>query len=117
MIGRLIIVLVALHLVVTSAFAHGMSMPEHCADPSAQRMHGEETSYAQDQGAEVTFASEEKSKPLGLLHCASVACTDQFAGNAVPALVKAPRSADLNPAEPQMALQSVFLSQLRPPLV
>ncbi|ATG35879.1 hypothetical protein PhaeoP23_01737 [Phaeobacter piscinae] len=116
MISRVLVILVALQLVVTSAFAHVMPMPEHCVEPVAHHMHGEGVSLLQDQVVDLAFETEQQPKPLGLLHCASVACTDQFGDASVVDLNKDFRIADLNPSEPRMVLQSVLLSQLRPPL-
>ncbi|WP_119840562.1 hypothetical protein [Pseudooceanicola algae] len=116
MLGRFFIILVALQLVVTSAFAHVMPMAEHCAEPVAQHAHCEEIPIFQDQVVDVAFETEQQPKPMGLLHCGSVACTDQSGIASAVALHKDFRIADLNPAEPSVALQSVLLSFLRPPL-
>ncbi|OWU66469.1 hypothetical protein ATO2_18565 [Roseovarius sp. 22II1-1F6A] len=117
MLGRVVIILVALQLVVTSAFAHVMPMAEHCAEPAAaQHVHSDEISVLQDQMVDTAFETEQQPKPMGLLHCASVACTDQSGNTSAIDLHKDFRIADLNPAEPSMALQSALLSFLRPPL-
>ncbi|GAA6189927.1 hypothetical protein NBRC116596_29900 [Litorivita sp. NS0012-18] len=116
MLGRVFIILVALQLVVTSAFAHVMPMAEHCAEPAAQHVHGDEVYVLQDPMADTAFETEQQPKPMGLLHCASVACTDQSGNTSAVDLHKDFRIADLDPTEPSMALQSVLLSFLRPPL-
>ena len=116
MLGRFFIFLVALQLVVTSAFAHVMPMAEHCAEPVAQHAHSDEILALQDQMVDVAFETEQQPKPMGLLHCASVTCTDQYGNASVVDLHKDFRIMDLNAAEPSMALQSVLLSFLRPPL-
>ena len=117
MLGRVFIILVALQLVVTSAFAHVMPMAEHCAEPAAaQHVHSDEISVLQDQMVDTAFETEQQPKPMGLLHCASVACTDQSGNTSAVDLHKDFRIADLNPAEPSMPLQSVLRSFLRPPL-
>ena len=116
MLGRFFIILVALQLVVTSAFAHVMPMAEHCAEPVAQHAHSDEIFVLQDQMLDVAFEAEQRPKPMGLLHCASVACTDQVGKASAVDMHKNFRIADLNPTEPSMALQSVLLFHLRPPL-
>ena len=116
MLGRFFIILVTLQLVVTSAFAHVMPMPEHCAELVAQHAHSDEISVLQDQMVYVAFETEQQPEPMGLLHCASVVCTDQYGNASAVDLHKDFRIADLNPAEPSIALQSVLLSHLRPPL-
>ncbi|KAA8607719.1 hypothetical protein AL036_09540 [Salipiger aestuarii] len=116
MLGRVFIVLIALQLVVTSAFAHVMPMAEHCAEPAVQHVHSDEISVLQDQMVDTAFETEQQPKPMGLLHCASVACTDQYGNTSAVDLHTDFRIADLNPAEPSIALQSVLLSFLRPPL-
>ena len=114
--GRFFIILVALQLVVTSAFAHVMPMAEHCAEPAAQHVHSDEVSVLQGQMVDTAFETEKQPKPMGLIHCASFACTDQYGNASAVDLLKEFRIADPNPAEPSMALQSVLLSFLRPPL-
>ncbi|WP_106165174.1 hypothetical protein [Tritonibacter scottomollicae] len=116
MLGKFFIILVALQLVVTSAFAHLMPMADHGVEPAAQHVHSDELSILQDQMVDAAFETEQQSKPFGLLNCSSVACTDQFGNVSAVALHKNFRIADLIPAEPSMALQSVLLSHLRPPL-
>ncbi|KAA8610818.1 hypothetical protein AL037_12125 [Salipiger aestuarii] len=116
MIGRLFIILVALQFVVTSAFAHVMPMSEPCAEPVAQHMHGEAFSELQERADDGAFGADRQPEPMGLLHCAGIACTDQFGGASISDLPKNFRRADLTPAEPCMALQTVLLSYLRPPL-
>ncbi|WP_424985796.1 hypothetical protein [Microbulbifer sp. S227A] len=116
MLGRFFIILVALQLVVSSAFAHVMPMAEHCAEPVAQHAHCEQIPVFQDQVIDASFETEQQPTPMGLLHCGSVACTDQSGNISAVDLHKDFRISDLHPAEPSMALQSVLLSFLRPPL-
>ena len=62
MLGRIFIILVALQLVVTSAFAHVMPMAEHCAEPAAQHVHSDEISVLQDQVVDTAFETEQQPK-------------------------------------------------------
>lgn len=122
MIRRILILLLAFQLVVTSSFAHVIAMPEHCAAPVVQHAHcGEDTAHQDHAEPQPPLeeaaapGAEEHSEPLGLLHCGASACTDQFGLAMAVALSSDLRRLDLSPAEPPMALQSVLLSHLRPP--
>lgn len=116
MLGRVFIILIALQLAVTSVFAHVIPMDERCAKPVILHSQSDEILVLQDQVVDVAFETEQKSKLMGLLHCDSVACTDQCGNASAVDLHKDCRIADLNPAKPSMTLQSVPLSNLRPPL-
>ena len=117
MIQRIFVILVAFQLVLTSAFAHAMPMPEHCAAPVAEHRHGEAVSLLQDQVVDVAVTTDRQSQPLGLLHCASAGCADQIGNAYIVDVHRGFRVADLKPAEPPVALQSVLLLHLRPPMV
>nr|WP_252727264.1 hypothetical protein [Paracoccus sp. C2R09] len=106
-----------MQLVVTSAFAHAMTTPQHCSLPSAQHSHDAECSAPAEQAIQIDAGTEQQPMPTGLLHCASVVCTAPFDNAAMVEPRDDVRNADLNPAEPRRALQSVLLSHLRPPLV
>ncbi|GGA17531.1 hypothetical protein [Neptunicoccus cionae] len=116
MIGRIFIFIVALQLAMTSAFSHVMAMTEHCAEPIALHVQCGDSFGVQEQATDVAEDTEQDSKASGMVYCTGNICTEQLA-NLAPALLETVSNADLYPAEPQMALQSVFLSQLRPPLV
>ncbi|PLS22376.1 hypothetical protein C0U40_08110 [Amylibacter cionae] len=116
MLGRIFIILVAFQLVVASAFAHVLPMSEDCAGPVAEQMHCEGSTDLQDQSGKPDMDSHHNTAPSGLLHCASVTCTEPVAGYLSPVQEMDLRAAELSPAEPRMALQSVIISQFRPPL-
>lgn len=116
MFGRILIIIVALQLIMTSAFAHTMMMPDYCSMPTDQHMQVDVSGETYAQG-DVDLNVQDQHGPMDLLHCAGSTCTNQMGSEPLAVLSMNFRSADLKHAEPRMALQSVLLFQLRPPLL
>lgn len=114
MLGRLAILLVALQLVVSGAFAYAITAEDHCAGPAVVHAFVSKASAAHHAAGEHSDDHDAKL-PLDPLNCAGSICGERLMWTPVMAIPAALRADELMPLEPRLNPQSVVIGFLRPP--
>lgn len=115
MIGRILVIVVALQLVMTGAFAYTTMAIDHCPSPVSGHVHLVKSPEHSQPSAKLSDRDKSQT-PMSPVNCANPSCTDHFGWFRLTAASMDTRSDQVNPVEPRMALQSVIIAYLRPPL-
>ncbi|GHD98512.1 hypothetical protein U879_00090 [Defluviimonas sp. 20V17] len=115
MIGRILVLIVALQFALTGAFAHGTVASDHCVRPAAGHIHLA-TSPEHSQDSVGLSGRQDLQAPMSLLNCNNLSCADHCAWYRSSAASVDVRSDRPKLIELGMTPQSVIIANLRRPL-